>query len=123
VLDKIKDPELRVYVVYLPILGGDQESSVSSATKQIPDGRVSYFWDSKGELGQGYSRVLQVPEGKTAWDVYLVFDRNPEWKESAPVPNYWMHQLWALWDVAPERRFDADKLAGEVKRFLQPATH
>jgi hypothetical protein len=123
VLDKIKDPDLRVYVVYLPILAGDQERSVPSATKQIPDGRVSYFWDGKGELGQVYSRVLQIPEGKTAWDVYLAFDSNPEWKESAPVPNYWQHQLWALWDVAPERRFDADKLAGEVKKLLQPGTH
>jgi hypothetical protein len=122
VLDRIKDPELRVYVVYLPILGADKESSVSSATKQIPDSRVSYFWDGKGELGQGYSRILQMPEGTTAWDVYLVFDRDPEWKKSPPVPTYWMNQLWALWDVAPDRRFDADKLAGEVKKLLQPGT-
>ena len=122
-LDKIKDSDLRVYAVYLPVLDGDQESSVSAAAKYIPDSRASYFWDSRGQLGQGYSGVLQIPEGKTAWDVYLVFDRKAEWKESPPVPNYWMHQLWALWDVAPERRFDADKLAGEVKRLLQPDKH
>lgn len=118
-LDKIKDSNLRVYAVYLPVLDGDQESSVSSAAKYIPDRRVGYFWDGKGELGQGYSGVLQIPEGKTAWDVYLVFDRNAEWKESPPLPTYWMHQLWALWDVKPERRINADTLAGEVEKLLR----
>lgn len=50
-LDKIKDSDLRVYAVYLPVLDGDQESRVASAAKYIPDSRVSYFWDGKGELG------------------------------------------------------------------------
>ena len=121
-LDKIKDSDLRVYAVYLPVLDGDQESRVASAAKYIPDSRVSYFWDGKGELGQGYSGVLKIPEGKTAWDVYLLFDCNAEWKESPPVPTYWMHQLWALWDIAADRRINADTLAGEVKKLLQPGT-
>jgi len=117
VLEKIQAPDMRIYAVYLPILGGDQESSVPSAIKRIPDRRVSYFWDGKGDLGQGYSRILRLPEGQTAWDVYLVFDRDVEWKnESPPVPNSWMHQLP---DVSPERRLDGDRLAAEINKLLQ----
>jgi hypothetical protein len=117
VLEKIQAPEIRIYAVYLPILGGDQESSVPSASKQIPDRRVSYYWDGKGDLGQRYSRILQLPEGRTAWDVYLVFDRNVEWKnESPPSPDFWMHQLH---DVSPERRLDGNRLAAEINKLLQ----
>ena len=83
---------------------------------------MSYFWDGKGELGQDYLGVLKIPEGKTPWDVYLLFDRNAEWKKSPPLPTYWMHQLWALWDVAPDRRINADTLAGKVKKLLRPGT-
>ncbi|MFN2516997.1 MAG: hypothetical protein ABR556_12385 [Pyrinomonadaceae bacterium] len=77
---------------------------------------MSYFWDEKGDMGQSYSRVLQLPAGRTAWDVYLVFDRKVEWKNELPVPNSWMHQLN---DVSPERRLDGSRLAGEIKELLR----
>jgi hypothetical protein len=117
VLEKIQAPDMRIYAVYLPILGGDQVSNVPSAIKRIPDRRVSYFWDGKGDLGRGYSRVLQLPEGQTAWDVYLVFDRDVEWQNGLPpVPNFWMHQLR---EVSPDRRLDADRLADEINKLFQ----
>lgn len=117
VLEKIKDPDVRVYAVYLPILRGDAEGSVTDATKRLPDGRVSYFWDGKGETGQSYSRVLRLGPGQPAWDVYMVFNRGAQWASDPPAPDYWMHQLGG---VDPERRLDGDKFAGETNKLLQP---
>lgn len=115
-LEQVKNSDLRVYSVYVPILESDNEASVASARRRLPDSRVVFYWDAKGELTQGYSRVLQLSEGRPAWDVYLVFDRTAEWKAEPPAPNYWMHQLRG---VSAERRLDGDALATEIKKKLE----
>lgn len=116
VLEQVKNSDLRVYSVYVPILKGDNEASVSSGIKKLPDSRVVFFWDVKGELAQSYSPVLKLKAGQPAWDVYMVFDRAAEWKAEPPVPIYWMHQLGG---VAPERRLNGDTLAAEIRKVLQ----
>ncbi len=115
-LDQVKSSDLRVYSVYVPILESDNEASVPVALKRLPDSRVVFYWDAKGDLTQGYSRVLRLNEKRPAWDVYLLFDRAAEWKAEPPTPNYWMHQLR---DVSPERRLNGDTLAAEIKKTLE----
>ncbi len=84
--------------------------------KRLPDSRVVFYWDARGELTKGYSRVLQLGEGRPAWDVYLVFDRAAEWKAEPPIPNYWMHQLRG---VSAERRLVGETLATDLKKLLR----
>jgi hypothetical protein len=84
--------------------------------KTLPDSRVVFYWDAKGELTKSYSRVLQLGDDRPAWDVYLVFDRAAEWKAEPPVPNFWMHQLRG---VSAERRLDGETLATELKKLLR----
>ncbi|MBA3357759.1 MAG: hypothetical protein H0U18_17820 [Pyrinomonadaceae bacterium] len=115
-LEQVKNSDLRVYSVYVPILESDDEASVPSAMKRLPDSRVVFYWDSKSELTKRYSRVLQLGEDRPAWDVYLVFERTAEWKAEPPVPDYWMHQLRG---VSPERRLDGVALEVEIKKTLQ----
>lgn len=74
--------------------------------KRLPDKRVSYFWDGKGELGKSFSAVLHL--GQPAWDLYLAFNRDAEWKKKPPVPAYWIHQTSAQ----PEHRFKWGKVCG-----------
>jgi hypothetical protein len=102
--------------VYVPILESDNETSVPSAMKRLPDSRVVFYWDAKGELTKSYSRVLHLGDDRPAWDVYLVFDRAAEWKAEPPVPNYWMHQLRG---VSPERRLDGETLTTELRKLLK----
>ena len=78
-LEQVKDADLRVYSVYVPMLENYKEASIPSASKKLPDSRVRFYWDAKGELTQSYSRVLQLGEGRPAWDVYLIFDRDADW--------------------------------------------
>lgn len=118
-LARVKSEELRVYAVWVPIGKTDVRFTVPRATRSLPDERVSHYWDGDGTLVRGYAPVLQVGEGKPAWDVYLVFDRDAEWREGVPVPDYWMHQL----NLAPERAFDGPRLAAELERRLQQKQH
>lgn len=73
VLEQVKNSDVRVYSVYVPILKGDDEASLSSAIKRLPDSRVVFLWDGKGELAQSSSPVLQLRAGQPAWDVYMAF--------------------------------------------------
>jgi len=119
VLEKIKDSDMRVYVIYLPILKMDREESVPSAMKQLQDKRVSFFWDRNGELAHSYSRVLQLPARQPAWDVYLLFNRDDAWKADVPAPDYWMAQLSG---ISSERRLDGNKFADETSKLLRPTS-
>jgi hypothetical protein len=116
VLNKINDPAVRVYVVWVPMLEMDEAAAVAEAMKYMPDQRVSHFWDAKGVLKEAYANVLQFDEGQPAWDVYFAYGRDAEWKaDRPPDPTYWMHQLGQL---GQERRLDADKFAIEVNKLL-----
>ncbi|MGI8783780.1 MAG: hypothetical protein ACR2L2_09060 [Acidobacteriota bacterium] len=110
----MKNADLRVYSVYVPILKADVESSVPAATARLSDERVTFFWDGNGELVEAYARVMKLGAGQPAWDIYFVFDRGIEWKAEPPVPTYWMHQL----KLDPDRRLDGDKLAAEINKLL-----
>ena len=115
-LGRVKSDDVRVYAVYLPMLRADQESTVPAAIEKLPDNRVSFYWDGKGDLGKSYSRVLQLGEGQPAWDVYMIYNRDAEWGGDPPAPDYWMHQLSSL---GQERRLDGAKLAEETNKLLQ----
>jgi hypothetical protein len=112
-LGQVKDRQVRVYAVWVPILGTDVEASVAEATLRLPDERVSHFWDGDGELVKEYSRIMGLGD-RPAWDVFLLFGSKAEWKAAPPAPDYWMHQL----RLAPERQLDGNKLAKEIEKLL-----
>lgn len=114
-LGQIKNPDLRVYVVWVPSLPADKEDKVSAATAKITDERAIHYWDADGKLKIAYQRLMSMDQ--PAWDVYYAYGRNSEWKNDLPpTPDYWMHQLRGL---PPERMLDGDKLAEEIKKLLQ----
>ena len=91
VLAKYPDPDLRVYMVWVPKLRG-LERDVASATMQVPEPRARHFWDAPGVLVSGYRDTLRLPED--AWDVFLLYGPDAKWEGSRPPePAYWAHQL------------------------------
>ena len=95
------------------MLAPDFEFTVRRATARVPDARAGHFWDRKGQLAKEYARVLQLGPGVKAWDVYLVYGRDAEWKEAPPAPYYWMDQ------IGLGHELDSEKLAGELKNLLE----
>jgi hypothetical protein len=111
----LKNPDVRAYSVWVPILGSDEEARVTKATTRLPDSRVSHFWDAKGELVKSYARVLALGD-RPAWDVYLLYGPEAEWKTDPPTPDAWMHQLRG---VDASRFLDGEKLAAELAALVE----
>jgi len=115
VLEAIKDPSLRVYVAWVPVLPGDQSKTAQEACSLVPDERACHFWDAEGVLQRTFSCVLNLPSGCPAWDVYLAYPPGMRWEEEPPGPPYWQHQLGGL-AVAPQ--LDGETLAAHVRLIL-----
>ena len=93
VLSQYTDPDLRVYMVWVPKSRG-LERDVPAATVQYPEPRAQHFWDAPGVLMRGYRERLRLDED--AWDIYLLFGPDARWTEDVPPePLYWSHQLGA----------------------------
>jgi len=73
-MEGISDPNLRAYIVWLPVLpSGAHEPAARRETKRIRDNRAVQFFDAEARAGKAYSSILHLPSGLPAWDVYLVF--------------------------------------------------
>ena len=103
---------MRVYAVWVPMLWIDSKASVPQATRRFDDSRVSQYWDSKAETTRAFSSILQI--NGPAWDVYLLFSPDAEWKEQPPAPAFWMDQL----GFEKGTPFDADGLAEQIRAAL-----
>lgn len=91
VLSKHSDPDLRVYMVWVPKSRG-LERDVPAATALYPEPRALHFWDAPGALLRGYRDRLRLSED--AWDIYLLYGPDAKWTEDTPPePLYWAHQL------------------------------
>ena len=119
VLRTVRSERLKVFVVWLPMVEGDSRDMALEAKKLIGDRRASHFWDSRKEMAAAFGTVIGQPEGKPghlAWDFYAVFDASARWKDPAPTPVDWMHQLHG---VDPSRQLDADRLRESVLKLLR----
>lgn len=72
-----------------------------------------------GELVEEYKPILPTKrvdsaEYARAWDSYLLFPPETEWKDQPTAPSYWMHQLGG---VDPKNKFDGEVFAQEVKKL------
>ena len=90
-LAKAPDPNLRGYVVWVPMFRG-MERDVPKATAEVPDARARHYWDGDSQMMAALQRTLRISE--PAWDVFLLYDRGARWVgDVPPEPAYWMHQL------------------------------
>jgi hypothetical protein len=111
VLSQHADPDLRVYMVWVPKSRG-LERDVPAATTQYPDARAQHFWDAPGVLVRAYRDRLRLSED--AWDIYLLYGPEARWTgELPPEPLYWSHQLGSK----EKPRVDGPWLDGRV--FLE----
>ena len=105
----MKDQDVGVYAVWLPILGIDSKASMPMATKRFSDPRVRQYWDANAELSRSFATAFKTNE--VVWDVYMLFDRNAEWKDIPPTPVYIMDKIGL--EVA--RPLDGAELAKQLE--------
>lgn len=116
VLDQVDSPELRVYVVWEPILITDRERAARRATAFVRDRRADHYWSPDLELAHAFRGPLGL-EREAAWDVYLVFDRAARWgADAVPTPIDFQHQLSGR---LPENKFlDEPALVARIRSLL-----
>jgi hypothetical protein len=115
VLDRIRDPALRVYVAWVPILSGDEDAAAQEARSLVPDKRSAHFWDAQSTLPRLFSSVLSLSTHCPAWDVYLAYQAGVTWEEEPPAPLYWQHQLGS---VATAPQLDGETFATHLRLIV-----
>lgn len=77
ILDQDADDNLRVYSIWLPMLGSDDRPRVR--TSLMVDPRVRHFWDGDRAIGRWLGGMEDAK--RTAWDVFFLFGPDATWKE------------------------------------------
>ena len=99
------------------MLPEDREADLEALAEEMTDHRIQWFHDPKQRAGQMIAASLGA-NGKIAWDVYLFFNKDKEWKSKMPSPSQWIHQLDDLW-ADPVHRCFGDQLELELSRLLR----
>ena len=122
VLETIPSKELAVYVVWIPVLNFQDETTLQrngqKESSRVPDSRAIHYTDPHGFAGKQYSPILKFPYQSPAWDVYLAFGADARWADRAPIPSSWMYQGEG---IEGARRLDGRKFAEEVQQLLAPS--
>ena len=84
-LETQTDPNLRVYVIWEPVLATDLSAPSTIALRRIRDLRVKQYWDK--------DRVLSHAMGEhdrpsVVWDYIAVYRPEQIWTEAPPQPEF-----------------------------------
>lgn len=111
-------PESRVgaLVVWIPMLGSDNEAAALTSATIFPVGRAVQFYDSKQRAGLAYARdtfagfkdrgrkalsdgdpLAQAFDGqrdeRPQWDLYMLYAPGVRWEGSPPMPTHWLRHF------------------------------
>ena len=104
-------------IVWVEMLPEDREADVMALAGEMTDPRIHWFRDPRRRAGRAIAASLGAT-GQVAWDVYLFFDADAEWKSQPPAPRQWAHQLGDTW-ADPTRHHFGDHLEPELGRLLK----
>jgi len=82
VLRDLRDPNVRVFVVWEPVLVTDWHAPGAGAVGRIPDARVTQFWDSPRALSHAIRRDHIV------WDYVAIYPSGMRWSDAFPAPQF-----------------------------------
>lgn len=107
VLAQNPSTKLRVYAVWLPMLGSDAREEWNGTT--MPDPRVIHFWDGETEIGQWFAEQVEGYRG-IAWDVYYLYGPDAVWEE---VPSPLIRSGGTIYGERETLRTQLNALLGE----------
>lgn len=113
---KYQGEDVEFFIVYIPMLGSDNKEAAENSLKDWEDPRFKIYWDGDREIGKSFGKTLEMKvRNGIAWDMYFLFDGGTKWKDDAPKPSYWMHQLSGL---DRQRLLDGKTLQQELKKLI-----
>jgi hypothetical protein len=118
ILEAYPDADIRVSLVWIPMVEGDSLDAAQVISRVIVDSRVRHFFDANKRAGEAIAASLGGA-GKIAWDIYLFFPKESRWTSHTPAPQFWMHQLTrSVWADAAHRHC-GDALLRELGQCMQ----
>jgi copper chaperone CopZ len=108
-----------VFVVWAPMLDGDDAAAATRASATLAAPRVHQYWDPERRVGTAFRKDLfpdaasrmrrsvsaghpfaehlgQREDTQPEWDIYTFYDAGTEWRERAPMPAHWVRQTARL---------------------------
>jgi len=90
-----KTKNLRVLMIWLPVLGSDTRASAVKAMSAIRDSRVVHVWDGKAIVSKWFHQhMLPLTNAKfkakrlfrkgLVWDAYFLWGPKAQWAEKGP---------------------------------------
>jgi hypothetical protein len=84
-LREINSQDVRVFVIWEPVLPTDFVAPSTAALARIPDARAAQYWDRKRAL----SHLLGERNRSTVmWDHIAVYAPGTPWQDAPPKPVY-----------------------------------
>ena len=84
-LREINSQDIRVFVIWEPVLPTDFVAPSTAALGRIPDARAAQYWDRKRAL----SHLLGERNRSTVvWDYIAVYAPGTLWQDAPPKPIY-----------------------------------
>ena len=118
VLEQSDLEDLRVFVVWGPMLNKETEEDARQATATVADPKAIHFWTDDDRVGELFQQALGfTDEEEQGWDTFTVFRPGVEWQAGPPPePDYYMHFDKPL---PEEREIDAITLQREIERIAE----
>ena len=84
-LKKQRDPRIRVFVVWEPVLPTDWAAPSTATLARVADNRAQQYWD-KGRL---LSKAMgETGKSSIVWDHVAVYAPGALWRDTPPQPLY-----------------------------------
>jgi hypothetical protein len=117
VLDEIKAPDLRVYVIWEPVVARDTEETATAASRFMSDPRVVQFWGENRFAGQAFANALTAGAAPV-WDVFFIFSGGARWETVVPTPSFIMSNMPGEQPLRKYPRLNGPELALKIKSLL-----
>jgi hypothetical protein len=89
-LRELNNKDVRVFVVWEPVLPTDFTAPSTAALARISDTQASQYWDRKRAL----SHVMGEHDRQSVvWDYIAVYAPGALWEEAPPKPDYSSHPV------------------------------
>ena len=105
-----------IFIVWTPMVTGDDEAAARAAMKSIHFRRVRHYYDPENRVGSGLRHDVfpgsvaemrasvprdhfiakpleQRPPDTPEWDIYMFYDPGIRWRDITPRPSRWVRQL------------------------------
>lgn len=104
-----------VFVVWAPMLDGDDAAAASARSRMLAGPRVRQYWDPARRVGSSFRKdvfpdavermrrslpkdhffaqyLAERDTGQPEWDIYAFFEAGADWRDRAPTPDRWVRQ-------------------------------